>query len=136
MSNMEDDKQDQEEVGVEDTTLALSDGANDEEASSNNPEEPSMVKWRGHYVSEREAKILKHVFDEMKDHFGNRKCEHPHIRFNCDPSLFLSKNEPYTYRSHPDPVPEDRWHGEVDFTYTIDEETYNMDYIAIDVSHV
>jgi hypothetical protein len=94
----------------------------------------SMVRWRGHLVTEKEAKILKHVFDEMKDHFGNRKCEYPNIKFNCNPSLFLSKNEPYTYRSHPDPTPQDRWHGELDFTYTINGETYDMDYVAIDVS--
>ncbi len=94
----------------------------------------SMVRWRGHLVSEKEAKILKHVFDDMKDHFGNRKCENPNIRFNFDPSLFLPKNEPYTYRTHPNPTPQDRWHGELDFTYTINHETYDMDYIAIDVS--
>lgn len=94
----------------------------------------SMVRWRGHLVSEKEAKILKHVFDDMKDHFGNRKCESPNIKFNFDPSLFLSKNEPYTYRSHHPVTPQDRWHGELDFTYTINHETYGMDYIAIDVS--
>ena len=108
------------------------------QASLGSPKEgdapESMVRWRGHLVTEKESKVLKHVFDEMKDHFGNRKCENPKIRFNFDPSLFLCKNEPYMYRSHPNPTPQDRWHGELDFSYTINDETYNMDYIAIDVS--
>ena len=94
-------------------------------------DEGTMVSWRGHTVSEKEAKILKHVFDDMKDHFGSRKCENPSVKFNFDPSLFLCKNEPYTYRTHPEITPHDRWHGELDFTYTINNETYDMDYIAI-----
>ncbi len=131
MSIMSDDKDAQGE-GDElerQEVLASMDDRND---GSTSPE--STVRWRGHLVSEKEAKILKHVFDDMKDHFGNRKCENPNIKFNFDPSLFLCKNEPYTYRSHADPTPQDRWHGELDFTYTINYETYDMDYIAIDVS--
>ena len=112
--------------------LASKGGRNDEESTT----PASMVNWRGHQVTEKEGKILKHVFDDMKDHFGNRKCENPNVKFNFDPALFLCKNEPYTYRSHPDPTPQDRWHGELDFTYTINTDTYNMDYIAIDVSVV
>ena len=134
---MSDDEQAQGEGGGgegNNNVASSTDASNEEVSAPANPEQPTMVKWRGHMVTEKESRILKHVFDEMKDHFGNRKCEHPNIRFNCDPSIFLSKHEPYTYRSHPDPTPSDRWHGELDFTYTINDETYNMDYIAIDVS--
>jgi len=129
LSIMSDDKDAQGEGDeVEQQEVLASMGDRNEGSTS----PVSMVRWRGHLVSEKEAKILKHVFDDMQDHFGNRKCESPNIKFNFDPSLFLCKNEPYTYRSHPDPTPRDRWHGELDFTYTINHETYNMDYIAID----
>ena len=131
---MSDDNHAQGEGGDTDQQefLASKGGRNDEESTT----PTSMVNWRGHQVTEKEGKILKHVFDDMKDHFGNRKCENPNVKFNFDPALFLCKNEPYTYRSHPDPTPQDRWHGELDFTYTINTDTYNMDYIAIDVSVV
>jgi hypothetical protein len=131
MSIMSDDKQVRGEGGEQERQEVLASmGDVDEGSTTSLP----MVRWRGHLVTEKEAKILKHVFDDMQDHFGNRKCENPSVKFNFDPSLFLCKNEPYTYRSHPDPTPQDRWHGELDFTYTINNETYDMDYIAIDVS--
>lgn len=131
MSIMSDDKQAQGEGDEQEQQEVLASRGDADEGSTS---PVSMVRWRGHLVTEKEAKILKHVFDDMKDHFGNRKCVNPNVKFNFEPSLFLCKNEPYTYRSHPDPTPQDRWHGELDFTYTINNETYGMDYIAIDVS--
>ncbi|KAL7493833.1 hypothetical protein ACHAWT_003077, partial [Skeletonema menzelii] len=125
LSIMSDDKNAQGEGNKQENEDVLA-------SMSDRNEGGTMVRWRGHLVSEKEAKILKHVFDDMRDHFGNRKCENPNIKFNFDPSLFLCKNEPYTYRSHPETTPQDRWHGELDFTYTINNETYDMDYIAID----
>ncbi len=75
-----------------------------------------MVQWRGNLVPEKEAKGLRHVFDDLQDHFGHQRPD-PRVRFEA--SLR--------------PTPDGRWCGDVDFTYDIDGDHCTLAYIGMDV---
>eukprot|EP00986_Skeletonema_menzelii_P016022 scaffold13290_cov150-Skeletonema_menzelii.AAC.9 len=82
-------------------------------------EEPTnnMVQWRGNSVPEKEAKALRHVFDNLRDHFGHQRAD-PIIRFNA--SL-----------AHPGHG--HLWLGDLDFTYNIGGEHCSLAYFGMDV---
>ena len=82
----------------EDTRRRRDDDGNDEESRSRR----RMVLWRGNYVSEAEAKALRHVFDDMNDHFG-------HNLPDPDVSVVL------TGLSHLGGGRDTIWEGELDF---------------------
>eukprot|EP00985_Skeletonema_marinoi_P003404 scaffold1458_cov78-Skeletonema_marinoi.AAC.1 len=84
------------------------------EASSGNP---NMVEWRGNLVGEKEAKALRHVFDDLQDHFGHQRPD-PRITFN-------------TSLAHPGQG--QVWNGELDFTYDINGDHCNLAYVSMDV---
>eukprot|EP00985_Skeletonema_marinoi_P002252 scaffold913_cov76-Skeletonema_marinoi.AAC.1 len=84
------------------------------EASSGNP---NMVKWRGNLVGEKEAKALRHVFDDLQDQFGHQRPD-PRITFN-------------TILAHPGQG--HVWNGELDFTYDINGDHCNLAYVSMDV---
>eukprot|EP00984_Skeletonema_dohrnii_P002034 scaffold682_cov105-Skeletonema_dohrnii-CCMP3373.AAC.4 len=81
-------------------------------------EDPNMVQWRGNLVSEKEAKALRHVYDNLQDHFGHQRPD-PRVRFN---------HESLAHPGHGQ-----KWHGDVDFTYDIDGDHCNLNYIGMDV---
>mmetsp|Transcript_14618 Transcript_14618/g.22529 ORF Transcript_14618/g.22529 Transcript_14618/m.22529 type:complete len:332 (-) Transcript_14618:39-1034(-) len=83
------------------------------------PSKRRMVQWRGNYVSEREAKALRHVFDDMKDHFG-------HHRSDPDVSVIL------TGLTHPGGR-ERTWEGDLDFIYNIRGERCKLAYIGMEI---
>jgi hypothetical protein len=88
---------------------------NDESLNSNGS--IKMVQWRGHLVTEKEAKALSHVFDDLQDHFGHQRPD-PNLRFNAD----------LTYPGHGD-----TWHADIDFTYDINGDHCSLGYMGIDV---
>jgi len=45
--------------------------AHNEQARQIDDDDPNMVQWRGNLVPEKEAKALRHVFDNLQDHFGH-----------------------------------------------------------------
>ena len=51
--------------------------ADEEDFSSN----IKMVQWRGNLVPQKEAKALRHLFDDLQDHFGHQRPD-PRVRFN------------------------------------------------------
>ncbi len=76
-----------------------------------------MVQWRGNLVPEKEAKGLRHVFDDLQDYFGHQRPD-PRVRFNA--SL-----------AHPGHG--HMWHGDLEFTYDINGDKCNLAYIGMDV---
>lgn len=76
------------------------------------------VLWRGNLVAEKEAKALRHVFDDMQDHFGHQRAD-PRVRFNAK-------------LNHPSRDGQ-MWFGDLDFTYNIGGEYCNLSYIGMDV---
>jgi hypothetical protein len=98
---------------------------NEEEAAAADEEEHStntnMVQWRGNLVPEKEAKALRHVFDNLQDHFGHQRAD-PHVNFNI---MSLRRND----TKHLDTA----WHGDLNFVYNIDGEACNLAYIGIDI---
>ena len=87
----------------------------DEEATTNNI---NMVQWRGNTVPEKEAKALKHVFDDLQDFFGHGNQPNPTIRFST--ALAYSGQGQL-------------WLGNLDCTYNIDGEYCNLAYFGMDV---
>eukprot|EP00984_Skeletonema_dohrnii_P028519 scaffold18555_cov146-Skeletonema_dohrnii-CCMP3373.AAC.11 len=77
----------------------------------------NMVEWRGNLVGEKEAKALRHVFDDLQDHFGHQRPD-PRITFN-------------TSLAHPGQGK--AWNGELDFTYDINGDHCNLAYVSMDV---
>eukprot|EP00577_Skeletonema_sp_RCC1716_P018048 CAMPEP_0113420126 /NCGR_PEP_ID=MMETSP0013_2-20120614/27165_1 /TAXON_ID=2843 ORGANISM="Skeletonema costatum, Strain 1716" /NCGR_SAMPLE_ID=MMETSP0013_2 /ASSEMBLY_ACC=CAM_ASM_000158 /LENGTH=256 /DNA_ID=CAMNT_0000307591 /DNA_START=59 /DNA_END=826 /DNA_ORIENTATION=+ /assembly_acc=CAM_ASM_000158 len=77
----------------------------------------NMVEWRGNLVREKEAKALRHVFDDLQDHFGHQRPD-PRITFN-------------TSLAHPGQG--EVWNGELDFTYDINGDHCNVAYVSMDV---
>ena len=77
----------------------------------------NMVHWRGNLVAEKEAKALRHVFDDLQDHFGHQRPD-PRITFN-------------TSLAHPGQG--QIWNGELDFTYDINGDHCNIAYVSMDV---
>jgi hypothetical protein len=78
----------------------------------------TMTKWRGNTVPKKEAKALRHVFDDLQDHFGYQRVD-PRVRFN-NTSLHRLGNS-------------DTWFGDMGFTYDINGEHCNLGYVGIDV---
>jgi len=79
-----------------------------------------MVEWRGNMVPEKKAKALKHVFDDLQDHFGHQR---------PDPKIRFSMASPSPSYDHETGV----WSDNLTFTYLIDGDTCNLDYIGMDV---
>mmetsp|Transcript_22841 Transcript_22841/g.35329 ORF Transcript_22841/g.35329 Transcript_22841/m.35329 type:complete len:308 (+) Transcript_22841:67-990(+) len=77
----------------------------------------NMVLWRGNLMAEKEAMALRHVFDDMQDHFGHQRAD-PRVRFNAN----LVR-----------PSRDGMWFGDLDFTYNINGEHCNLGYIGMDV---
>jgi len=75
-----------------------------------------IVKWRGNFVPEKEAKALHHVFDNLQDHFGHQRPD-PRVRFN-------------TSLAHPGHG--QFWSGDLEFTYNIDGDHCIIAYMSID----
>ena len=80
-----------------------------------------MVKWRGNMVPEKKAKALTHVFDDLQDHFGHNRPD-PKVRFNMA-STSLNQDNLNT----------GAWSDNLTFTYLIDGDACNLDYIGMDV---
>ena len=78
-----------------------------------------MVRWRGNSVSKEEAKALHHVFDELKDHFGHQTPD-PEVKVNEVSFAHPGNNSPV-------------WRGDLDFTYKIEGEQYNLGFVGMDV---
>ena len=76
-----------------------------------------MVQWRGNLVPEKEAKGLRHVFDDLQDHFGHQRPD-PRVRFHSS-LAYPGKGQ--------------SWHGDVDFTYDINGDHCTLAYIGMDV---
>lgn len=86
-------------------------------AASNANADNDMVRWRGNSVSKEEAKALHHVFDEMKDHFGQTD---PMVRVNEVSLVHPGNNSPV-------------WRGDLNFTYKIEGEQYNLGFVGMDI---
>ena len=93
------------------------DGEESASSSSANAS-PTMVQWRGNSVPEKEAKALRHVFDNLQDHFGHQRPD-PRIMFNPPSLTYLDR--------------EKVWYGDLDFTYDINGDSCNLAYISMDV---
>ncbi len=78
----------------------------------------TMTRWRGNTVSEKEAKALRYVFDDLQDHFGYQ-CVDPRVRFNYANLEYLRNSG--------------KWCGGLDFTYNIKGDHCNLAYVGIDV---
>eukprot|EP00985_Skeletonema_marinoi_P012395 scaffold5974_cov92-Skeletonema_marinoi.AAC.2 len=63
------------------------------------------------------TKALRHVFDDLQDHFGHQRPD-PRITFN-------------TSLAHP--CQGQVWNGELDFTYNINGDHCNIAYVSMDV---
>ena len=81
----------------------------------------SYLKWRGNWVSEEEAKALRHVFDHLQDHFGHQRPD-PMVRFNLSSRILHPRNG----NAHDGDL-------DLNFTYDIDGQACNLAYIGIDV---
>ena len=92
--------------------------AQNEQARRIHDEDSNMVQWRGNLVPEKEAKALRHVFDNLQDHFGHQRSD-PRVKFNR------------VSLAHPGHG--QKWHGDVDFTYDIGGDHCNLKYIGMDV---
>jgi len=92
----------------------VDEAAADDEEQSSGSGSSRMLKWRGNWVPEEEAKALRHVFDNLQDHFGHQRPD-PRVRFY----MSLSRN--------------DEQHKDLSFTYTIDGQSCNLPYIGIDI---
>ena len=90
---------------------------NEESVASSADSNINMVEWRGNLVGEKEAKALRHVFDDLQDHFGHQRPD-PRITFN-------------TSLAHPGQG--QVWNGELDFTYNINGDHCNIAYVSMDV---
>jgi len=90
---------------------------NEESVASSADSNINMVEWRGNLVGEKEAKALRHVFDDLQDHFGHQRPD-PRITFN-------------TSLAHPGQG--QVWNGELDFTYDINGDHCNLAYVSMDV---
>mmetsp|Transcript_30806 Transcript_30806/g.52662 ORF Transcript_30806/g.52662 Transcript_30806/m.52662 type:complete len:297 (-) Transcript_30806:93-983(-) len=77
----------------------------------------NMVHWRGNLVAEKEAKALRHVFDDLQDHFGHQRPD-PNVRFEAN----------LTHPGHGDV-----WQADLDFTYNIKGEHCKLAYIGMDM---
>ena len=88
--------------------------ADEEDFSSN----IKMVQWRGNLVPEKEAKTLRHLFNDLQDHFGHQRPD-PRVRFN---NVSLAHS-----------VKDQMWRGDVEFTYDIQGDHCNLQYMSIDV---
>jgi hypothetical protein len=95
----------------------IADQRQDDDDDSSIGSTNNMVQWRGNIVPEKEAKALRHVFDNLQDHFGHQRAD-PNVLFNA--SL-----------AHPGQG--DTWRADLDFTYNINGEYCNLAYIGMDV---
>eukprot|EP00985_Skeletonema_marinoi_P024956 scaffold17867_cov146-Skeletonema_marinoi.AAC.10 len=78
----------------------------------------TMTQWRGNTVPEKEAKALRHVFDDLQDHFGYQRVD-PRVRFNNTNLARLGNGR--------------TWFSDLDFTYDIKGDQCNLAYIGMDV---
>jgi len=83
------------------------------------PHPVDMVRWRGNLVPEKEAKALRHVFDNLQDHFGHQRPD-PRVRF-------FNKD-----LTHPGGRGQ-MWTGELEFTYDVNGDPCDLAYMSMDV---
>eukprot|EP00574_Skeletonema_japonicum_P011778 CAMPEP_0201728766 /NCGR_PEP_ID=MMETSP0593-20130828/17089_1 /ASSEMBLY_ACC=CAM_ASM_000672 /TAXON_ID=267983 /ORGANISM="Skeletonema japonicum, Strain CCMP2506" /LENGTH=288 /DNA_ID=CAMNT_0048220983 /DNA_START=52 /DNA_END=915 /DNA_ORIENTATION=+ len=76
-----------------------------------------MVQWRGNLVDEKEAKALRHVFDDLQDHFGHQRPD-PQVKFEV---------------SLEHPGHGQMWQADIDFTYNIRGDHCKLAYIGMDM---
>jgi hypothetical protein len=88
---------------------------NENEEAAEAGDSSKIVRWRGNLVPVKQAKALRHVFDNMQDHFGFHRAD-PNVAFN----LSLRRNN-------------NTWNGDLSFVYTIDGEACDLAYIGIDI---
>ena len=75
-----------------------------------------MVQWRGNMVLAKEAKALRHLFDNLQDHFAHQRPD-PSVRFST--SRLVHSN--------------DGWSGELKFTYDISGDHCSLDFMSMDI---
>ena len=109
--------QDQDEEGV--TSDKIAEASSTAAANAATATDGKMVKWRGNIVPEKKAKALKHVFDDLQDHFGHQRPD-PFLRFSmASPSLRHDQHE--------------AWYDNLAITYKIGDDACDLDYIGMDV---
>lgn len=79
-----------------------------------------MEMWRGELVPEKTAQALRHVFDDLKDHFGQGR-SYPNV--SC--SIRGLDFQPHQTGG--------KWAGDIKFTYNIKGEKHTLDYVGMDV---
>ncbi len=79
-----------------------------------------MEMWRGELVPEKKARVLRHVFDDLKDHFGQGR-SFPNVACSIKGLNF----QPHQAGG--------KWIGDVAFTYDIKGEKHTLDYVGMDV---
>jgi len=79
----------------------------------------TMTQWRGNTVPQKEAKALRHVFDDLQDHFGYQRVD-PRVRVNNSNNIARLGNS-------------GTWFGDLDFTYDIKGDHCNLAYIGMDI---
>lgn len=85
-------------------------------------EAEKMEMWRGELVPEKTALALRHVFDDLKDHFGEGR-SYPNVSCSIKGLGF----QPHLHQAG------GKWAGDVNFTYNIKGEKHTLDYVGIDV---
>jgi len=109
------------QVTVDDGSDGSREGTAASTASSTATAADKMVMWRGKLVPERRAQALRHVFDNLKDHFGQGRSA-PNVTCSFKGLDF-----------HPHQAG-GKWAGDVNFTYNkIKGEKHTLDYVGMDV---
>ncbi|KAK1739594.1 hypothetical protein QTG54_009353 [Skeletonema marinoi] len=91
---------------------------NEDGVAASSPSDEKIVTCRGNLiVPVGEAKALRHVLDDLEDHFGHQR-DDPNVRFNLN-ELRHDQNDSLC--------------GDLSFDYLIDGEVCSLDYIGIDV---
>ena len=78
----------------------------------------TMAQWKGN-APEKEAKALRHVFDDLQDHFGYQRVD-PRVRFNNTDLKHLGGSS-------------NMWFSDLDFTYDVNGDLCNIAFIGMDV---
>jgi hypothetical protein len=86
-----------------------------------------MESYKGKLMKSKEAHMMKHIVDKMKDHFGNNTP--PKVSFVLEELSNLGYEE--QYKSKHD-APGDRWYSEVKMMYTVSDEQHLFDVVAFD----
>lgn len=89
-----------------------------------------QVEYNGVMVSPGEAKVLRHVVDNLHDHFGQPEVRGPpKIKFLKPELTNLGYDEKYKSKNDP---PGDRWYSEINVIYTNPKINEKNDIVAMD----